>query len=241
MDTFAAGMKHRLSPWLKKYHLFTAAKRLWLGIRCLCLTPVFFTGAAVYMLPDRLLFQKAVRYKAKKLIVISHPDDETLFFSHVLMHGDKDVTVICLTNGYNPVRRKEFYRAVRHYGVNGYIMKLPDQTIFPFLFNDRTVSLIMRRLGRIYHACDRIYTHNAQGEYGHRHHMITSRNVASYFDPSRIMVPETYPEINRAENRLSKDDMDQKRAVFHKIYRSQVDSVERGMAVWYEHEKSVPL
>ena len=59
-----------------------------------------------------------------KLMVVAHPDDETLWGGAHLTEGGW--FVVCLTNGYNEVRKNAFYEVIKESGNVGLILKYPD-------------------------------------------------------------------------------------------------------------------
>jgi LmbE family N-acetylglucosaminyl deacetylase len=238
VQTFKTRLKKSLIAALRKIHCDNAARAVFLLIKNAQTNLCYVGGVAFYAIPDHLRYKKVVRQKANRIMIVSHPDDESLFFSSELLHGDKKITVFCLTNGYDRVRRKEFYRAIAYYGVNGYIMKIPDRNAFSFLFNDRTIVRALRKLKRFYPCCARVYTHNPEGEYGHRHHQITSRNVANVFKESKVMVPLSFEKLGDERFRLPKQDLQIKQYVFDTFYQSQVEEIEKNATIWFSHEKT---
>jgi len=99
-----------------------------------------------------------------KLMIVAHPDDESLFGGGQLI-SDPGWMVICITNGNNPIRRKEFESAMKIAGAEFEIWDYPDHQHTPF--NDALRKELQRivKLG-----WDKIVTHNEYGEYGHPHH-----------------------------------------------------------------------
>ena len=60
----------------------------------------------------------------KNVMIIAHPDDETLWAGDHIM---KDrYLIICLTNGNNKIRKKEFEKAMELTGNYGIILNYPD-------------------------------------------------------------------------------------------------------------------
>ena len=57
-------------------------------------------------------------------MVVAHPDDETLWGGAHLTEGGW--FVVCLTNGYNEVRKNEFYEVIKEFGCEGMILSYPD-------------------------------------------------------------------------------------------------------------------
>ena len=98
--------------------------------------------------------------EAATLIVCAHPDDETIFFSSVMQEKPY---VLCMSNRGNAVRKAEFYRALKHWGVSGEILNFPD---FPGavwiwrLFAGRRLKRLRRNMPNV--CC--VYTHSGSGE-----------------------------------------------------------------------------
>ncbi len=203
------------------------------------LTVNFLLGFVYYLLPDIFSYKRLVKQHYKQIMVLAHPDDETLFFSHVLLSEKRDVVVFCLTNGYDFTRRKEFYKAMRYYDVQGYMLKIPDRTVFSFLFNNKNVKKIIRNIKRDFPSCDTVYTHNQEGEYGHRHHVIVSRSVADEFSDKVIVVPISCSAIGDDAFLLSGNVMAHKQFVFNNCYASQAKDVKQNLPEWFFHEQTV--
>lgn len=201
------------------------------------LTLSFIAGVVIYFLADRLHFKTVIGKRYKKLMIVVHPDDETLFFSDVLMSEGKDLVVFCLTNGYDFNRRSAFYRAISFYGVAGHIMKMPDQTAFSFLFNDKSVYKVIKKIRKVCPSCDTIYTHNMEGDYGHPHHRLVGCNVAKVFYDAKIIVPVSASDMDNDQNLLPNRCLRHKEYVFEHFYDSQVKGVKETLSLWFYHEK----
>lgn len=117
-----------------------------------------------------------------KLMVVAHPDDETLWGGAHLTEGGW--FVVCLTNGYNEVRKNEFYEVMKESGNIGLILKYPDlvngkrsdwATSKPQIAKDLDFLMKYKHWGMV-------ATHNPNGEYGHIHHKMTSKLMTeSYY------------------------------------------------------------
>lgn len=105
--------------------------------------------------------------KPDKLMVVAHPDDESLFGGAqlVLFRGRK---VVCVTNGDNPIRRKEFEIVMKKTGSDYEIWDYPDEQYTP-LDENRLRSDLERIVSE--QKWDKIVTHSRMGEYGHMHHI----------------------------------------------------------------------
>lgn len=115
--------------------------------------------------------------KAKKLMIVAHPDDEALWGGLHLLE-DK-YYVVCLTNGNNSVRVPEFYKVLEATGNDGIILSYPDKVFFRRDNWNFVSDRILSDIERVVDAGDweLIVTHNPSGEYGHEHHIKTSGMV----------------------------------------------------------------
>ena len=147
-----------------------------------------------------------------KLVVVAHPDDETLFFSSVL---DKDTKVICVTDanadGRGAERKKEFANACTSFGVQDF-----EMWDFKDIYEKRLpIKELVFRLEKS--SFDQIYTHAPIGEYGHPHHQDVSRAVFEVYEDKKIWVPayNAYPKRNEG---LSEEQFKTKLKVLTEIY-----------------------
>lgn len=111
-----------------------------------------------------------MKAKAYRLLVVAHPDDETIFFGG-LLQKEKSLPwkVICVTDGNADSRGKEraeeFLKATKLFGV-----KDTEHWNYPDLFTSRLpLKEITERLSTLPKPKE-VYTHGPIGEYGHPHH-----------------------------------------------------------------------
>lgn len=118
-----------------------------------------------------------------KLMIVAHPDDETLWGGGHLSEGG--YLVVCITDGYNETRKKEFETAVKHLNDTNIpvILNFPDKT-----YGKRDSWFgIKGKIEDTVKECitikdwELIVTHNKEGEYGHIHHKMTSSIVRSAY------------------------------------------------------------
>ncbi|WP_296876141.1 PIG-L family deacetylase [Thomasclavelia sp.] len=113
----------------------------------------------------------------KNIMIVAHPDDEAIWGG---MHLLKDkYLVICLTNGDNQTRAKEFNEVIKQTSGAGIILDYPDKVdgkrddwskVKANIKNDLYYLLSNQKF-------DNIVTHNPKGEYGHEHHKMTCEIV----------------------------------------------------------------
>ena len=165
-----------------------------------------------------------------KLMVVAHPDDETLWGGAHLTEGGW--FVVCLTNGYNEVRKNEFYEVMKESGNIGLILKYPDlvngkrsdwATSKPQIAKDLDFLMKYKHWGMV-------ATHNPNGEYGHIHHKMTSKLMTeSYYKNcwgNNLYYFERYYSARRMQSveaslkKVPQSSVDKKVELL-KIYKSQ--------------------
>lgn len=115
-----------------------------------------------------------------KLMIVAHPDDETLWGGGHLLEGNW--FVVCLTNGYNSKRVTEFTNALSVSGSKFMILNYPDYKVKRIIDDwkyvkkgiGKDIELLLK-----YKNWKQVATHNLQGEYGHKHHKMTNQIVTA--------------------------------------------------------------
>ena len=109
----------------------------------------------------------------KNLMVVAHPDDESLWGGAHLSSGDW--FIVCLTNGNDKIRAKEFKEVLEYTHNHGVILSYPDLvngvksdwfTCQQEIINDLSYVLD-------YKDWNMIVTHSPSGETNHIHHLKT--------------------------------------------------------------------
>lgn len=111
------------------------------------------------------------RQLANKLMIVAHPDDESIFGGGALI-SETGWKVICITNGNDKIRSREFHRAMNFVGASYEIWDYPDEYEGTF-DDDRIIEDLERKIESGHFQC--IVTHNLHGEYGHSQHKALSR------------------------------------------------------------------
>lgn len=124
-----------------------------------------------------------------KLMIVAHPDDETIWGGGHLY--DKGYLVLCITNGRNEVRKKEFENAVKRSGNIPLILEYPDKVWGERDDWDNVREQIEEDISLVMSAKDwqLIVTHNPDGEYGHIHHKMTSALTRSAYSKAAPACP----------------------------------------------------
>lgn len=164
----------------------------------------------------------------ESLMIVAHPDDETIFAGAHLF--DQNYLVVCLTNGNHPVRRQEFLNVMEKTGNQGLIFDYPDKT------NGKRDSWITVKkaiaddIKAIINQKDwkTIVTHNPDGEYGHIHHQMTSQIVTRLCQKKQLFYFGKYYSQKKLPSNLktlSKEDIQKKRELTQ-LYGSQKKVIE---------------
>ncbi|NBK97724.1 MAG: PIG-L family deacetylase [Erysipelotrichia bacterium] len=113
------------------------------------------------------------------LMVVAHPDDETIWGADHLINGN--YVVVCLTNQDNKTRSKEFTQIMKASHSQGLILAYPDKTNGKRDDWQSSKKKIQNDLAYLIkkYPFKQIVTHNPEGEYGHKHHIMTSQIVTN--------------------------------------------------------------
>ena len=171
---------------------------------------------------------------ASKLMIVAHPDDETIWGGAHLLDGG--YLVVCITNGYNTERADEFLRAVEQSGNTPLILSYPDKIFFMRDDWSDAKNGIESDISRIMSAkhWDFIVTHNPKGEYGHIHHKMTNALTVQAFNETcgadKLYFFGDYykaSDIEKAGVSVIPDEVMQKKLELCDIYSSQKRTMEK--------------
>lgn len=131
------------------------------------------------------------RIRKKALIIVAHPDDETLFMGGTIAEFKRwRWGVLCVTDcdeRYNKRRCQELLQVCHIYNRNGSYVKPCMLGIVKRkgrLLKDEVIKKI-RDFIEEYGPFDIVFTHNKKGEYGHRTHMLI-HNVVDKLSLSNV-------------------------------------------------------
>ena len=174
--------------------------------------------------------------KTNKLMIVAHPDDETLWGGAHLAEGG--YFVICITRGYDEERSAEFCKVLKESGNEGIILKYPDKVLDKRDDWDRVDEKIKKDVENVLKIKDweMIVTHNKDGEYGHRHHIMLNKivrfeaektsksNSLFYFGKYYSKKELDSKDINLTK--IEKDKLDKKEELL-KNYASQKSTIKK--------------
>ena len=159
--------------------------------------------------------------KSYRLLVVSHPDDETLFFSGALLHlRDLPWLIVCVTNGNadgaGSARAMDFQKACQMFKV-----KAAVQWNFPDVYEERLDIAGLEYHLRQLPPPTEIYTHGIVGEYGHPHHQDVSFAVHKIFARHCPIWVPAYNAFAEKTFTLTQKQYELKAQVYSEIYRGE--------------------
>lgn len=158
-----------------------------------------------------------MKHPSYRLLVVAHPDDETIFFGGLLQRERKlPWKVICVTDGNfenrGEDRRKEFLAATKLLGVSS-----TEHWEYPDRFPDRLpVEEISKRLKAL-PSPKEVYTHGPFGEYGHPHHQDVCLATHLAFPKTKIFSPAWNCRADKVLN-LTDREYKKKTKAYEEIY-----------------------
>lgn len=168
--------------------------------------------------------------KKYNLVVVAHPDDETIFFGGLLQaYRRKPWKVICATDGnadgMGVQRRQDFQRACDALKVQN-----SEMWDFPDRFENRLdIDKLAERLK--HENAAEIFTHGVLGEYGHPHHQDVCLAVHRAFSPKKKVWSVAYNCFAEKVFRLRRKDFERKSEVLSRIYFSETQRFARWLPV----------
>ncbi|MBS3061890.1 MAG: PIG-L family deacetylase [Candidatus Diapherotrites archaeon] len=177
----------------------------------------------------------------KALVIVAHPDDETLWAGGlILSHPEWDWRIECLSRDWDTDRAPKFFRVVKQLGASGMIHGLIDDE--PSLKTRQNIGELADHIEKFVgnDSFDYVFFHGFNGEYGHIrhrecHHAVKKLIVSNRLKTNRaycfavkknrdkIAVPMTHGSL---EVRLSRALHEKKKFLIHQVYGFSEDGFE---------------
>lgn len=152
-----------------------------IGTLLLAVLVVFIFTNSSNKIPVKQQLKKLELKNVNKLMIVAHPDDETIWGGANLIKDN--YLVVCITCGTNKVRVEEIKNALDYSNDKLLMLDYPDKVMGKRSNWKSERKQIRKDLRKVleYKDWDLVITHNPDGEYGHQHHKITSSMVTELY------------------------------------------------------------
>lgn len=172
--------------------------------------------------------------KKYNLLIVAHPDDETIFFGGLLqVYRRKPWKVVCVTDGNadgeGAKRKQDLFSACKQMRV-----KTAEMWDFPDRYESRLdLGSLVQRLQQ--ETPSEVFTHGILGEYGHPHHQDVSLAVHRAFPKSIPLWSVAYNCFAEKVFRVPQRAYQRKCEILSRIYFSETHRFARFLPS-YNHE-----
>lgn len=175
----------------------------------------------------------------RALAIVAHPDDETIWLGGLIARRpEMNWTIFSLCRASDPDRAPKFFRVCRHFKAKALIADLPDdgglsvKQLTPLI-----KKIIIKQLSRADEFAA-VFTHGANGEYGHPVHRAAHQAVKSLYKAGRlktsVLLCFNYKKSARPAAKTDSDliirlcarEFKNKKAVMTEIYGFEPDGVD---------------
>jgi len=158
------------------------------------------------------------------LIVVAHPDDESIFFGGLIQKDrSRPWHLICVTDGNGDGRGKDRYKELLN-AAKVLKIKTVEQWNFADIYDQRIdTEQLSARLKSLSPQVHTVYTHGPLGEYGHPHHQDVSFAVHQTFLKTHTVWGAAYNCLPQKRVLLSPAQFKLKSKILSETYRLETE------------------
>jgi LmbE family N-acetylglucosaminyl deacetylase len=130
--------------------------------------------------------------KKEILIIVAHPDDETIWMGGTLLRSNMKKTIICLCRKNDKDRAPKFRKACKILNAEGHISNLDDfeKGYYKKLSTQDIINRILEITKNKKY--DYLFTHNKNGEYGHIRHKEIHNAVVEMLNKKLLLAKKVF-------------------------------------------------
>ena len=129
--------------------------------------------------------------KKRVLVIVAHPDDETIWMGGTLLShvDDWDTAIISLCRKNDKDRARRFKKACKIFNAKCFMSDLEDEKL-----NDVEIEELVKRISKFIDGkkYDFIFTHGKNGEYGHKRHIDVNKAVRKMLKEGRLKCKKVF-------------------------------------------------
>ena len=165
----------------------------------------------------------------KAVLIVAHPDDDTLFFYNFIK--EYKPYAVLLTTAWSLRRYPCFKKVMKFYGVKYRAYDLDTR--------EKNIELIEKCVGEVLSLINPeiCVTHNCEGEYGHEMH-VKVYNAVNKLVNCKLLVPVSDSEI--VNYPLCDEIIKEKTMIFNKYYTTEKFVLDQ-YSKWVENEKLIEV
>lgn len=132
--------------------------------------------------------------KKEILIIVAHPDDETIWAGGTILKSKDNKTIISLCRKNDVDRAPKFEKVCKLLGAQGYISDLDDaeEGYYKEISNEDVIKRILEIINVKNKKYDILYTHGKNGEYGHIRHLNVNKAINEMLEKELLSAKKVF-------------------------------------------------